>query len=103
MQMVACRSLTHLEPGYYDQAIAGLRRCVELGREDPIAVAFLAYSLAVAMQPAEAQQLLASLLERAALAESTHPSRLHLHSTASELGRSFSPTSRTTSGGSATS
>ena len=162
MQMVACRSLTHLELGYHDQAVAGLRRCVEIGRGDPIAIAFLAYSLAIAKQTAEAQELLNSLLERSArqytspvyisviyialgefekafewiekgfevhdptitflgvfqafdplrsdpqfplllrrtgLAESTHPSRLHLHSTASELGRSLSTNSRTTSGG----
>lgn len=159
MQVVACRGLTHLALGYYDQAIAGLRRCVEISRGDSIAIAFLAYSLAIAQQTAEARQLLDSLLERAArqytspvyisviyialgelekafewiekgfeahdptitflgvfqafdplradprfpsllrragLAESTHPSRLHLHGTASELGRSIYTNSRTT-------
>jgi serine/threonine protein kinase/Tfp pilus assembly protein PilF len=159
MQIVACRSLTHLALGYYDQAIAGLRRCVDIGRGDPIAIAFLAYSLAIAKQTTEARQLLESLIERAArqytspvyisviyialeefekgfewiekgfeahdptitflgvfqafdplrsdsrfpsllrragLAESTHPSRLHLHGTASELGRSLYTNSRTT-------
>jgi serine/threonine-protein kinase len=161
MQIIACRGLTHLELGYFDQAISGLRRCVEIGRGDPIAVAFLAYALARAGETAEARLLLGSLLDRAArqytspvyisviyialgefetafewiekgfeahdptltflgifqafdplradprfpsllrragLAESTHPSRLHLHGTASELGRGLTTGTRTAGG-----